>query len=163
MSFMNKIFPAINGAIPVDKDAFLASLKDEIINTSHEHLNMRIKVESRESDLTIKTARRIPQPLDNAILFGTFQPMGDLYYFKYTISARKSVLILIPWFVLVLIFIVYGLIIAVTINLVGLLFAGLCAFAFIHSAKSFIRNYQKDANFLESIVNRNKTTQGEVD
>jgi hypothetical protein len=159
MSFMNKIFPAIKSAIPVDKDAFLGSLKDEIIRISHEHLNTRIKVESRDRDLTIKTARRIPHPLDTAILLGTLQPMGDLHYFNYTISARKSVLVLIPWFVLVLIFIVYGLIIAVTINLVGLLFTGLCAFAFIHSAKYFIRNYQKGANFLESIVNRNKTTQ----
>lgn len=158
MSFMSKIFPAIQGEIPVDRDAFLASLKDEVINTSHEHLNLRIKVESRENDLSIETARRLPHPLDHAILLGTFQSIDGLCYFNYTIRARKMVLVLIPWFVLVFTFIVYGLIIAVTINLLGLLFAGVCAFAFVHSAKYLIKNYRNDANFLENIVNRNRAT-----
>ena len=155
---MSKIFPAVKGVIPVDRDAFLAGLKDEVINTSHQHLNLRIKVESRENNVSIKTARRLPHPPDHAILFGTFQPTGDLCYFNYTIRARKMVLVLIPWFVLVFIFIVYGLIIAVTINLLALSFAGLCAFAFVYSAKYLIKNYQNDANFLENIVNRNKAT-----
>jgi hypothetical protein len=156
MSFMSKIFPAIKGAITVDRGAFLAGLKDEVTSTSHEHLNLRIKVESRENDLSIKTVRRIPHPPDHAILFGTFQSIDGLCYFNYTIRARKFILVLIPWFVLVFIFIVYGLTIAVTSNVLGLLFAGLFAFAFVHTAKYLIRNYRNDANFLENVVNRSK-------
>lgn len=156
MVFTKKLFPVINGTIPVNKEPFLAGLKDETINTSHEHLNLRIKVEVRENDLSIKTVRRIPHPLDHAILHGTFQPSDNFYYFNYTIRPRKIIFALIPWFALVLIFTVYGVIIAATLNLVGLLFAGLCAFAFIHAAKYFMKNYQKDADFLEGIVTRNK-------
>ena len=156
MVFKKKLFPVINGTIPVNKEAFLAGLKDETTNTSHEHLNLRIKVEVRENDLSIKTARRIPHPLDHAILHGAFRSSDNFYYFDYAIRPRKIIFALIPWFALVLIFAVCGVIIAVTLNLVGLLFAGFCAFAFIYVAKYFIKNYQNDAAFLEGIMTRNK-------
>jgi hypothetical protein len=154
MSFMNKIFPPRNGMIPVDKEGFLAGLKDEVINTSHEHLNLRIKVERAENDLSIKTARRIGYPLDTAVLFGRFQLSDNSYYFNYTIRPRKLVFALIPWFLLVFIFIGFSIVISITFNLTGLLFAALFAFAFVHAAKYHMKIYNRDAKFLEDIISR---------
>lgn len=95
MFFRKKLFPVINGTIPVNKEAFLAGLKHETINTSHEHLNLRIKVEVRENDFSIKTVRRIPHPLDHVhfrnVSTGEVDGMYNAWFKAVTLSVVLSI------------------------------------------------------------------------